>query len=307
MAPSSRGAAQTRCRAVTPATMTHPRPQRQGQFVLRDPTPDAGGHPGDRNRPLLHATATAASVNAPRIEPSPNRAAIAALAAPTAATTSPHPDPVAFGIDTSTPAATATPRNQPRTTSARPPITRNQPRTVDTGTPNRAPIGRCPPPAALTTTAAQIRSATYALRSNNDTGNNTCVTKHDRHRDRRGRTSSATPTTGLARAKPHPVNTPPGHDGHNTSPAANRDSTQTGSTSTVTISAFRTNARRPGELCQEISGAPCTHQFLDTLTVQTTNINPTPIPATTSAPPPTIQTPWSSSRETLNRGSPVPR
>src|SRR4051812_10472785 len=34
---------------------------------------------------------------------------------------------------------------------------------VDPGIPNRCPIRRCPAPAALATTAAQIRSATYAL------------------------------------------------------------------------------------------------------------------------------------------------
>jgi hypothetical protein len=237
-----------------------------------------GGHPGDSSRPPLHATATAAAVTTPRTEPSPNRVTIAARAAPTAATASPHADPVAFGIDTSTPAATATPRNQWRTTSARPPITRNQPRTVDTGRPNRAPIARCPAPAVLATNAAQIRSATYALRSNNVTGSNTCVTAHARHRDRRGRTGSATPTTRRARAKPHPVNTPSGHDGHNTSPAANRDSTRAGSTSTVTISAFRTTHGAPKVSAKKSAGAPCTHQFLDTLTVQTTNLKPRPVP-----------------------------
>lgn len=148
----------------------------------------AGGHPGDSNRPPLHATATDAAVTTPSTGPSPNRAAIAALAAPTATAASPQADPVAFGIDTSTPARTAIDTNQSRTASARPPITRNQPRTVDTEIPNRCPITRCPAPPALATTAAQIRSAKYALRSNNVTGNNTCVTAHLRHRDRRGRT-----------------------------------------------------------------------------------------------------------------------
>ena len=63
----------------------------------------------------------------------------------------------------------------------------------------------------------------------------------------------AEPTSGAHLANlPYPDSLGSG----NTSPAANRDSTQTGSASTVTVSAFRTNARRPGELCQEISGAP---------------------------------------------------
>lgn len=39
------------------------------------------------------------------------------------------------------------------------------------------------------------------------------------------------------------------------------------------------------------AGAPCTHQFLDTLTVQTTKIKPTPTPTTTSAGSTTAQHP----------------
>ena len=140
--------------------MTHPRRERQGQLVLGDPAWGAGGHPGASSRAPLHATATRADVTAPMTDRSPKRAATADRAAPTAATTSPHPDPVAFGIDTSTPAATATEMNQCRTTSARPVITRSHPRTVDPGIPSRCPIRRCPAPAALATTAAQISPAT---------------------------------------------------------------------------------------------------------------------------------------------------
>jgi len=250
-----------------------------------------GGHPGARSRAPLHPTATRADVTAPMTHRSPKRATIASRATPTAATTSPQTEPVAFGIDTSTPAATASATNQPRTTSARPPITRSHPRTVLAGIPNRAPISRCPPPAALATNAAQIRSATYALRSSNVTGNNTCVTAHRRHRDRRGRTGCAIPATRRTRAKPHPANTPSEHDGHDTSPAANRDSTRAESTSTVTISAFRTTHGAPEISGKNSAGAPCTHQFLDTLTVQTTNLKPGVIPATTSAPLPTAQSP----------------
>lgn len=153
--------------------MTHRSRQHQGQLVLVPPTPAAGGHPGDNNRPPLPATATPAAVTAPTGAPGANRDTIAALAAPTAASTSPRLVPVAAGIDTSTPAVTATPTNQCRTASARRPITRNQPRTVHAGTPTAAPIRRCPTPAALASRAAQITSAEYALRSNNDTGNNT--------------------------------------------------------------------------------------------------------------------------------------
>ena len=218
--------------------------------------PDASGigHPGASSRAPVHATATWAAVTAPMTDPSPKRLAIASRATPTAASTSPHPDPVALGIDTSTPAATATATNQCRTTCARPVITRSHPRTVPTGIPNRAPITRCPTPTALATTAAQISSTAYPLRSNNVTGNNTCVTAHPRHRDRRGRTGSAIPTTRRARAKPHRTNTPSGHDGHDTSPPASRDSTRSESTSTVTISAFRTTHGAPEISARKFSG-----------------------------------------------------
>ncbi|BCI83698.1 hypothetical protein MTY66_53230 [Mycolicibacterium sp. TY66] len=67
---------------------------------------------------------------------------------------------------------------------------------------SRAAIRRCPTPAARTNSDIQICSAAYALRSSTVTGNNTCVTKHDRHRARRGRTAPARPTTRRERANP---------------------------------------------------------------------------------------------------------
>src|SRR4051812_44293178 len=145
---------------VAPPRTRHRPPLRGGGRPSRTrPGPAPAGPPGAQSRAPLPPPATAGAVPPPTTDPSPNRAASAAVAAPTAATTSAHRDLVAFGIDTSTPAATAIATNQLRTTSARPPITRNQPRTVPTGTPNRAPIARCPAPAALATNAAQIRSA----------------------------------------------------------------------------------------------------------------------------------------------------
>ncbi|MCH9768444.1 MAG: hypothetical protein K0U70_11665, partial [Actinomycetia bacterium] len=47
----------------------------------------------------------------------------------------------------------------------------------------------------------------------------------------------------------------------------------------------------PRSLPGNSAGAPCTHQFLDTLTVQTTKINPTPTPTTTTAGSTTAQHP----------------
>ena len=63
--------------------------------------------------------------------------------------------------------------NHWRTASTRRPITASQRRTVHAGMPVRPAMTRCPTPAALASSAAQITSAEYALRSNNDTGNNT--------------------------------------------------------------------------------------------------------------------------------------
>ena len=243
----------------------------------------AGGHPGERSRPALAATATCAAVTAPRTAALPKRAVIAVRAASTAARTSPHTESDALGTVTSTPAVTATVRNQLRTASARAAAARNQPRTVDPGMPNRCAIGRCPLPRAFATNAVQINSARYALRSNNVTGSSTCVTAHPRQRARRGRTGVTTPTTGRDRAKPHPANTPSEHDGQDISPLDSRDSTRTGSTSTVTISAFRTTHGAPVSSAKNSAGAPCTHQFLVTLTVQTTKINPTLTPPPRSA------------------------
>ncbi|MFH5246051.1 hypothetical protein, partial [Antrihabitans spumae] len=51
----------------------------------------------------------------------------------------------------------------------------------------------------------------------------------------------------------------------------------------MTISAFRTTHGAPEISAKNSAGAPCTHQFLDTLTVQANKINPTPTPHTTSA------------------------
>lgn len=52
---------------------------------------------------------------------------------------------------------------------------------------------------------------------------------------------------------------------------------------TVTISAFPTTHGAPVSSAKISAGAPCTHQFLGTLTVQTTKINPTLTPTTRSA------------------------
>jgi hypothetical protein len=55
----------------------------------------------------------------------------------------------------------------------------------------------------LASSADNTTSAGYALRSSNDTGNNTCVTPHPRHRVLRGRTRNDVPATRRVRAIPN--------------------------------------------------------------------------------------------------------
>ncbi|MCH9729975.1 MAG: hypothetical protein K0U84_09940, partial [Actinomycetia bacterium] len=56
----------------------------------------------------------------------------------------------------------------------------------------------------------------------------------------------------------------------------------------------------PRSLPGNSAGAPCTHQFLDTLTVQTTKIKPTQTPTAHRQDQRRNNTPWSSSTETVN-------
>lgn len=56
----------------------------------------------------------------------------------------------------------------------------------------------------------------------------------------------------------------------------------------------------PEVSAKKSAGAPCTHQFLDTLTVQTTKIKPTTRPTPCRQSQRRFKTPWSSPPETLN-------
>jgi hypothetical protein len=124
------------------------------------------------------------------------------------------------------------------------------------------------------------------------------------HRDRRGRTGPSSLTTRRDRPKPHRASTPSGHDGHDSSPAANRDSTRTRSTSTVTISASEHYSAAPRQAGQDFSGVPCTHQFLDTLTAPTTKIKPRSQQRPHRHAQRRQTTPWSSFPATVN--TPMP-
>src|SRR5699024_5177120 len=141
--------------------------------------------------------------------------------------------------------------NQWRVGSRRAAILRSQPRTVEAGIPISAAIGRCPRPEAFAANAAQIVEVQYARRENIVAGNNTCVARHDRRRPRRRRPGAATPTRRRRRAHPQAARTPP--HGHIISPAARRDSTTDSTGLTVTIDAFRRQARHPAWSDQDFS------------------------------------------------------
>jgi hypothetical protein len=210
---------------MTLATIPDQPAPRQGELVLPAALTKPTGQPGERSREPDDATATCQAVTGPITPAVPNRAVTALVAAPNAASTSRHGDPVAFGTDWSTPANRATTMKCTRAGSSRAPHRRSQPRTVSAGTPSHTAIRRCPRPAARAVNAAPITSAASARRSSTVTGSSTCVTRHPRHRARRGR-SEPTPRTRRGRAHPHGASTP-SQPGQSSSPVIKRDSTRT--------------------------------------------------------------------------------
>ena len=105
--------------------------------------------------------------------------------------------------------------------------------------PNRAPIAAIFDPATRASTHAQINTPANARRTNNHTGNNTWVTRHERHRPRRGVTAT-TPAGDLitrSRADPHGPSTPT--HGHRSNPPQSRRSTLASSPRTVCTGASK--------------------------------------------------------------------
>jgi len=158
----------------------------------------SGGQPGANNRPPEIATATSHGDTAG----STNRLATARPTAATAASASAHPVPAGSGITGSGSTARNHTVNHARNCSTRPANRRNHPRTVNAGRPTNTAIRRHPNPVAFAANAAPITAAVSARRSNATSGNNTCVTPHLVHRDRRGRvhTGPSGPRSTRARA-----------------------------------------------------------------------------------------------------------
>ena len=129
---------------------------------------------------------------------------------------------------------------------------------------------------------AQIRSAAYALRNNTDTGNNTCVTKQDRHRASRPKRMTQSLDLPSPRIPPPAEHTVPARrtfDPTGRQPGLDADR----------IDLYRHHRclralqRGTPQAGQDFSGVPRTHQFLVTLTVHTNKINPATTPTATSA------------------------
>jgi hypothetical protein len=205
---------------------------------------DTGGQPGASRRPpeTAQAIRQGDSPTTPgHLEPTPT------AAASTAATASANPDPTAAAGTGSTPTPTSNTVKNIRTAPARNANARSHPRTVAPGRPSRPAIDRHPDPTALAVNAAPITSTVSALRTSTDTGNSTCVTPHDGHRPRRGRslTSPAGLRTTRNRAQPHLDNAAP-HPGQPIRPADNAVSTASVESLTVTISASERPHGPPG-------------------------------------------------------------
>ncbi len=221
----------------------------QGELVLID----SAGQPGDSNRPCD----TADTIGHGATVGIANRSATASAAAVTAATASAKADPAGSATTGSAATATSTRVNQTRNCSARPDTRRNQPRTVPNGRPAAAAIGRTPTPTAFAVNACPITATESARRSNNAAGSSTCVLAHPPQRARRGRTTSrrAPSKISLDRAQPQPVNAA-AQPGQARPPAANRRSTTTGSSFTVTTRCLQAPPRGPPGTQPRNTGGP---------------------------------------------------
>ena len=109
------------------------------------------------------------------------------------------------------------------------------PASVGTVNGGNRPPDRHPGWPALAASAATITAAVSARRTSINAGNNTWVTPHPVHRDRRGRTrtSPCWPRTSRSRAWPHPASTAE-QTGHISWPEASRCSTPATCAPTVT-------------------------------------------------------------------------
>jgi hypothetical protein len=201
------------------------------------------GQPGANNNPPDAADAIRHGDN----PTTPDHLDPAATADPsTEDTASRSADPADAGMTGSTPTATINVVKNKRIASALARNTRSHPRTVSPGLPSRAATVRHPAPEAAAASADPITSTPSARRANNDAGNSTCVTPHDPHRPRRGRTvnDDDVPRTDRDRAQPQRASADP-HRGQPIRPSTNAASTATTESPTVTTIASERSAALP--------------------------------------------------------------
>lgn len=112
-----------------------------------------------------------------------------------------------------------------------------------------------------------ITSARSVRRSSATVGNNTCVTRHKPHRDRRGRTSSRRPRPRSARrrANPHGRKQPPPQMTQPYLPAASLASTRAASASTLITRATPRTSDGPLALRTRKGGGSVRVRTLNTL------------------------------------------
>ena len=241
--------------------------------------------PGASRAPALTELASSPG-DRPASRPAQRRPA-AAAAAVTAATASATAEPAGGSGGGSASSAHNHTVNTPRISSAREANRASQSRTVDSGLPTSRATGRCPSPAALPASAAQITATPSARRSRQLTGSSTCVTPQPAHRDRRGRSRQpipCSPRITRGRACPHPASRP-GHPGQRNRPAARRRSTTHASPSTVTTGASAHPARPSRYLGHEKDGRAAANPDLITVASHTKKDNPAGLPFQPSSPP----------------------
>src|SRR5216683_912820 len=177
---------------------------------------------GDRSDPAV----TTAASSQPDTASAGHRPAAAAPAAATATTASPRPLPAGSSGTGSTARMPASRVKNPRTRPAEERNRRSLSRTVSCGTPLAAAIDRNPWPRAARASMSPITAVPSHRRASTHAGSSTCVTPHEPHRARRGRTLTGTrPAVKTRRetAWPHPPSRPP-QPGHESPPLRRRSS-----------------------------------------------------------------------------------
>ena len=198
---------------------------------------------------------TTAASSQPDTASAGHRPAAAAPAAATATTASPRPLPAGSSGTGSTARMPASRVKNPRTRPAEERNRRSLSRTVSCGTPLAAAIDRNPWPRAARASMSPITAVPSHRRASIHAGSSTCVTPHEPHRARRGRTPTATRPAVNTRRKtawPHPPSRPP-QPGHESRPLRRSSSATAVLLPTVSNGASKHLTALPG-LREKVTG-----------------------------------------------------